>query len=57
MPSYQPKVRIKNVDICRVCKKKTNAKDLLIDGIDGNNYSITKQACENPICRDCLKKK
>ena len=55
MPSYQPRMRIsKIIDKCRVCNQKTDLKDLLITGLDESNYSITKNACNNPICRNCF---
>jgi hypothetical protein len=57
MPTFQPKIRnIKSSDKCRECKQKTDPKDLIITGIDESNYSITKNACKNPICRKCLEK-
>lgn len=54
MGNYQPKGKIRDVDICRVCKQIKSPKDLIIDRIDGNNFYLMKQYAENPICRDCL---
>lgn len=54
---YSPKVRYsKPVDKCRECKQKTPLKDLIITGIDENNWKITQNASKNPICKKCLKK-
>jgi hypothetical protein len=55
MPSYQPKIKIgKYPDKCRKCKRKKPLKDLIITGIDESNYAITRNATNNPICRECL---
>jgi hypothetical protein len=55
MPSYQPRIKTqKIIDKCRVCGQKTPLKDLIITGIDADNYAITMNACKNPICRKCL---
>jgi len=54
MPTFQPKVSTRYRQYpCRVCKIIKPDKDTFITGIDENNASITKYACQNPICRDC----
>lgn len=51
--NYQPKLRPHKDYPCRVCGRVIDACDMLIDGVDENNYSITLEACKNPICRPC----
>jgi hypothetical protein len=55
---YIPKVKYTNKypNKCRECKKKTPDKDLIITGVDENNWKITQNASKNPICRECLNK-
>jgi hypothetical protein len=52
---YSPKIKYsKPVDKCSNCKKKTDLKDLMIVGIDENNWKITQNAAKSPICRKCI---